>query len=234
MIHQGLIGIVSAIALASPPAANEEVSSSLLAGTIAQAPMAAMEGGVVEPATLSLFAVEAPEARLFAIHDLVQIIVRETSRARRSQDLETQKDWELDGRIAAWPDFDLVDLLQLQLRASDTSDLPRLRMNFGKDFTGEGEYERRDDMTDRLTAEVIEILPNGNLILEARTSIMTDKETSVMKVTGICRPDDVTPANTVLSNQIHDLVIERMHDGELKQAAEKGIIAKVLETVFAF
>ena len=47
----------------------------------------------------------------------------------------------------------------------------------------------------------------------------------MLKVTGICRPEDVTPANTVLSSQLHDLKIEKMHKGELKEAAEPGLTA---------
>ena len=85
-----------------------------------------------------------------------------------------------------------------------------------------------------MTAEIIEVQPNGNLVLEARTYIKTDKEEQSIKATGICRATDITAANTILSNQLHDLTIEKMHKGELHQAGQKGIIAKVLETVFAF
>ncbi len=74
----------------------------------------------------------------------------------------------------------------------------------------------------------------GSLVLEVRSHIKTDEEESTIKVTGICRPEDVTAANTILSNQLHDLKIEKMHEGELKKANEKGIIAKVLDTIFAF
>ena len=55
-----------------------------------------------------------------------------------------------------------------------------------------------------------------------------------MMLTGICRPKDVSPANTILSNLIHDLHIEKMHEGELAKAAEKGIIAQALDALFAF
>jgi len=89
-------------------------------------------------------------------------------------------------------------------------------------------------MTDRLTAEIISVLPNGNLILEARTFIKTDEEESMMKVTGVCRPEDISTANSILSNLIHDLRIEKMHTGELKKVNEKGIISRVLEAIFAF
>ena len=63
---------------------------------------------------------------------------------------------------------------------------------------------------------------------------MTDEEIQTIGLSGICRPDDVTAANTILSNQIHDLTIQKINEGELKKTNEKGIIAKILDTVFAF
>ncbi|MHC4992984.1 MAG: flagellar basal body L-ring protein FlgH, partial [Planctomycetota bacterium] len=122
----------------------------------------------------------------------------------------------------------------LRLFWNDGDPLPAFGVEMGKEFDGEGEYERRDDLTARITAEVIEVLPNGNLVLEARTSITNDEEGAVMKVTGICRAEDVSAANTVLSNQVHDLKVEKIHSGELRKANEKGILAKVLDFIFAW
>ena len=81
---------------------------------------------------------------------------------------------------------------------------------------------------------MIEVLPNGNLVLESRTFIKTDAEEATIKVTGVCRAEDVTAANTVLSSQIHDLVVEKVHEGELKKANEKGLLAKFFDAIFAF
>ncbi|MBT8487120.1 MAG: hypothetical protein HKO59_02830 [Phycisphaerales bacterium] len=183
---------------------------------------------------VSMFAISPPELRVFNKHDLIVIVVRESSRAESSQELETQKDYDLNGRIAAWPDLQLSDLLNLQINAGRTTGLPRVDVGLTKDFQGEGDYKREDEFTARLTAEVIDVLPNGNLILEARTRIQTDEEQSLLKVTGVCRPIDVTAVNTVLSTQLHDLAIEKVHEGELKKSSEKGIIAKILDTIFAF
>jgi flagellar L-ring protein FlgH len=182
----------------------------------------------------SMFAVAAPEPRVYKIHDLVQIVIRETSKATSSQETEAKKKYNLDAKIPDWPDFQLADLLQFQLLAGASVPDPKVKVEANKNFKGEGDYERKDDLTARLTAEVIEVLPNGNLILEARTFIKTDKEQATMKVTGICRPEDVTAANTIQSQQVHDLKIEKMHEGELKDASKKGIIAKVLDTIFSF
>ena len=86
-----------------------------------------------------------------------------------------------------------------------------------------------------MTVEVIEILPNGNLVVEGRTTIVTDQEESVMTLTGICRPQDISVSgNTILSNQLHDLTVRKMHRGELKNTASKGILAQILDFVIAF
>lgn len=183
---------------------------------------------------VSLFAIEQPEPRIFERRDLIQIIVREVSKGESTHELKAEKKGEIGGKVNAWPHFDLVSMLQLQLEAGSGTGLPELDVEANKKFDGKGDYEREDEFTARLSAEVIEVLPNGNLVLEARTQIKQDNEESVMKVTGVCRPDDVTPANTILSNQIHDLSIEKMNTGELKKASEKGIIAQVFDAIFAW
>lgn len=213
---------------------DESPSSSLMVTTPVQAPSPTTNEPPHALRSTSMFAIAPPQPRKFRVHDLVQIIVRETSQAKSSQDLETKKDFNIAGKVGAWPHFSLSDLLQLQMRGGNNSNLPAVNLDFTKDFKGEADYERKDDLTARLTAEIIEVLPNGNLVLEARTHIKTDKEEQMMKATGICRPDDITAANTILSNQLHDLTIEKTHRGELRDAGQKGIIAKVLETVFAF
>lgn len=182
----------------------------------------------------SMFAVPPETPRAFRRHDLVQIIVRESSRASSSQETETKKQNRLDASIDAWPDLDLSELLQLRVSAGRTSDLPRVGVRSNRNFKGEGDYERKDDITTRLTAKVIEVLPNGNLVLEARTHLRFDREDTTITVTGVCRPEDVNAANTVVSTSLYDLRVEKTNNGELRQTTEKGLLARVFDFIFAF
>lgn len=172
----------------------------------------------------SLFAFAPQKPRVFKEHDLVQIVVRETTRIASFQGLETDKEFGIAGGVRSFPGLNNNDLLKYT----------EVDLAGEKEFEGEGEYAREDDLTTRLTAEVIEILPNGNLVLEARTRIKTDDEEMFTQLTGICRPDDVTAANTILSNQIFNLEIEKLHYGQVRDAANKGILARILDAVFAF
>lgn len=207
---------------------------SLMAETVANATAQARSGERHGLRDTSMFAIAPPDIRVFKQHDIVMILVRETSRAKSTHELETEKEFNIKGAVKSFPRLDLSDLLQFQLFAGRTVDLPKLDVRVSKEFEGEGDYKRVDDLSARISAEVIDILPNGNLVLEARTFIRTDEETGSMRLTGICRPEDVNAANTVLSSQIHDLRVEKLHEGELKKTNEKGILSKILDTIFAF
>jgi flagellar L-ring protein precursor FlgH len=214
----------------TPPAA----SSSLLISPTALATSAHVAIEPHELRKVSMFAIAPVSARIFHEHDLVQIIVRETVSAKSKHELETDKKVGIKGTVSQWPDLQLENLLNGFLHAGSTESLPQIDAKITKEFEGEGEYERRDDFSARLTAEVLQILPNGNMILESRTRMTQDDEEFILKVTGICRPDDVTPANTVLSNQLHDLKVEKINRGALKDASQKGVFTKVLDALFAF
>ena len=80
--------------------------------------------------------------------------------------------------------------------------------------------------------EVAQVLPNGNLILEARSVTEVDGERSAIVVRGRCRAEDVSQLNTVYSTQLHDLEVTQHSGGELRRASSKPWITRLLESVF--
>jgi flagellar L-ring protein precursor FlgH len=183
---------------------------------------------------LSIFAVDEARPRIFRPHDLVQIVVQERSESSSSQELNTNKEFTLDGSVNAFPRLSLADIAQLQLMAGRTTGLPAVDVELTKDFQGEGDYSSENQFTTRITAEVVEVLPNGNMVVEARTSVRSDDEVSTITVTGICRGEDVTTANTILSNQIHDLRVVKKNEGRLPEASRKGLVTQFFDFLFAF
>ncbi|MBX3356323.1 MAG: flagellar basal body L-ring protein FlgH [Phycisphaeraceae bacterium] len=232
------VSVALAATFEEPPGPPEPVvrsNASLLA--VALSRPARFDKQPVAPGSIeamSMFAVRSPEQRKFARHDLVQIVVREASRAKSGQTLDTKKNYSVAAEVA-WGNFSFDAFGQPGVATqSGQHNAPVFEAIGRKRLKGEGDYDRSDEFVTRMTAEVIEVLPNGNLILEARTTIQNDKEVSSIKLTGRCRPEDITSGNTVLSNQIHDLKIEKMNTGFVKDAADKGIIAQILDAVLAF
>ncbi len=181
---------------------------------------------------MSLFAVRPPEPKQFQRHDLITIIVNESSTQESEQTLETSKETDASATLGAT--LSIEQLLDLRLENSSISDLELLRYAAQREFEGEGEYERTDRITDRLTATVIDVKPNGVLVLEARRFTASDEETKTFVLSGHCRTEDVTEQNTIQSNQLADLKLEVSHEGNVREAASKGPLTRFMEWLLPF
>lgn len=184
-------------------------------------------------AATSFMAVTAPEPRTFAVNDLITIIVREDTQTTFSSSLETEKASEWTGEIAEFPRFNLNDLLDLTIVPNTfPNGTVKVDVSADSEFEGEGDYENSQSMTARIQATIIDVKPNGNVVLEARKTIRSDDEQYTLVATGICRVDDITVDNTVLSTEIADLFIDKQHEGHLKKAADKGLLTEIMDFIF--
>lgn len=186
-------------------------------------------------ASMSLIAVSMPEPREFELHDLITIVIRESTESASDATLDTKKESKFNGGITAFPHLTLEDLLNFQVNPGDNSDGgPKVNVNMKNEFNGDGTASRKDSITARITARIIDIKPNGTLIVEARKHIKSDKESMDMVLTGTCRKEDISSNNTVLSTQLADLRIDKQTSGELRRASNKGWLTKLFEGIFAF
>ncbi|MFK7790297.1 MAG: flagellar basal body L-ring protein FlgH [Phycisphaeraceae bacterium] len=174
-----------------------------------------------------------PEPREFMINDLVTIIVRESFESEMDSEKTTEKSSELSGGITQFPRLTIADLLNLQVPQGSNS--PALvELGFERTYEGEGEYERTESMTGRVRARIIDIKPNGLMVLEARRTVINDGEQSVLVATGNCMPEDVSADNSILSTQLENLFIDKQHSGDLRDSGEKGWLTRLFDAVFDF
>jgi len=189
-----------------------------------------VEGGLTL-ATASLYLVEPPEPRQFRENDLITIIVSERATIKNENSLETSKNSSLTGGVTSMPNL----LKLLELRWEEYERLPiTANMNYRSRYAGEGEQDIDRRTTARVTARVVEVKPNGTLLLESKTSVRTDGEEQVIVIAGLVRQEDITIANTIQSNQMANLVVNIQHHGELKRSSEKGLIPRAFDLLFNF
>jgi len=181
---------------------------------------------------LSLIYVDPPEPREIQAHDIVSILIDENSNVKSEQTLDTQKKLKTSASLNSI--LDPWALLELRLRSGAISNLDLVDAEAQNKYNGDGEYERKDNFTARIAATVIEVKPNGTLVLEARKRIAKDSEEQVLVLSGRIRKEDVTSQNTVLSSQIAELTIVMENEGEVHDAAQKGLITRILDTIFPF
>src|ERR1700683_4285456 len=146
---------------------------------------------------ISFFAVAEPKPKILKKHDLVTIIEHEdaafTSNNTTNQQKTADFNDELDSFIAFRP-----SKFQLHSIISGGSNVPDIKTQMSRDYKGTGEVDREDTLTDRVTAEVVDVRPNGTLVLQAMKHLKTDEEETRMILTGICRAADITADNSVL------------------------------------
>ena len=106
---------------------------------------------------VSFTAVPVPEPKVIRKHDLVTIIVREQSEYSSEGTTEFTKDAELEARI---DEFVKLDLANWEIEGGGIGEVaPSIRMSGSRRMNGEGTVERSDDLTARVTAEVLDVKP---------------------------------------------------------------------------
>ena len=161
----------------------------------------------------------------FKVHDLITIVVRQQSRFKADSELDTKKEWDIRSDLEAFFKFTAGGLGAATFRRGK----PTVDYRFSNELTGEADIKRLDRFTTRITAEIIDIKPNGNLVLQGKGLLTFDDERSEITITGVCRKVDVTPDNTVLSTQLGQLDIKVDNQGALRSASRRGWIPIFLD-----
>ena len=158
------------------------------------------------------------------------MIVREQKKWEADADLETKNKFDVKSEIEAFAKPTGGGLGEALFRRGK----PNIDYKYNLKNKSEGDSSREDKLTTRLTGKIIDVKPNGLLVLEARAKITHDEEISEITLTGTCRKEDVTADNTVLSTQIADKEVAVSNKGALRSAATRGWISKILDAVKPF
>lgn len=97
---------------------------------------------------------------------------------------------------------------------------------------GDGRTSRQGALRTTLTAKIVEVLPNGNMKIEGKKVININGEKQQTVLTGIIRPEDITPENTVPSYLIADAKISYYGKGMIQDAQSPGVFARIFNWIF--
>lgn len=111
---------------------------------------------------------------------------------------------------------------------------PTVKGSMVDDFTGSGKTSREGRLIGTITAKVVEVMPNGNLLLEARKEITINREKQILVLRGMARPDDIGIDNTIVSNRIADAEIYFVGDGVIQDKQGPGWLVRFLDKVWPF
>ncbi len=99
-------------------------------------------------------------------------------------------------------------------------------------FKGGGVTTRTGQLTATMTARVMEVLPNGDLVLEGAREIEINGDRQIVVLTGVARPSDIGKDNDVLSTNIGQLRIRYFGKGLMKDNLKPGFLVRILNKIF--
>ncbi len=101
-------------------------------------------------------------------------------------------------------------------------------------FDGSGQAAASNDFTGTVTATVIEVLPNGNLLVSGEKQIAMSQGSEFIRFSGVVNPVTISAGNSVVSTQVADARIEYRANGYIDEAQTMGWLARFFNNVLPF
>ncbi len=100
-------------------------------------------------------------------------------------------------------------------------------------FDGEGSSEQSNSLKGDITVTVVERYANGNLYIRGEKWVTLNQGREFIRLSGIIRPYDIAPDNTVASTKIADAQISYSSTGALAAANRMGLFARFFNSVLS-
>lgn len=174
-------------------------------------------------ASWSYIEVEPP--REIQLNDIITIVVDETSQVISEGEINRRLQSNVGATLSDWLQFRGLDLKPAPQPDGDLAVTGRMNTQ----YQAQSELEARDGMKLRIAAYVVDIRPNGNLVLEGHRTIVNNADHWEQSITGVVRPQDVLPNNTVLSEDVAELHIFKRETGQVRDGYRRGWLLRWID-----
>lgn len=155
--------------------------------------------------------------------DLITVIISENQNVSNEESTDMLKASALDYKLI---DFDI--------KPNAFSTLPTWNSSSQDQLKGNATYKKKDVFTARLTAIVVDVLPNGNLVISGRREIRIDQETRLIEFMGVVRRFDVQADNTIESELVADARVSYSGCGTMTDYTNRKGLNKVVHDLLGW
>jgi flagellar L-ring protein precursor FlgH len=173
------------------------------------------------------------DLRARRVGDLITVQIVENSKAKKKDDSKAERK---NTYVAGIPNLMGYESQFPPQRTSGANQNPgsQISANFQSKHDATAELTKEDTMTSAIGCTVMEVLPNGNLLVRGSRELQVNGETQYIVLQGTLRPSDVTTKNTVTSDQLADAKIHYTGRGVLSDKQQPGWLARLLDNVWPF
>lgn len=164
-----------------------------------------------------------------SVGDIITIVVQENTTTSKDNKTETSKQSGVDASIASFLYSPGASGL-----LTKGGQMPAMKFSSKNDYSGGGTIANTERMLARIAVQVIDVLPNRNLIVEGKreTAFSGEKQTVILR--GVVREADVLANNTVFSYNVADATIQIVSKGTISDSQRKGWFTRVWDKLTPF
>ena len=152
------------------------------------------------------------DTKAINVGDVLTVLLQESTSASKNAETSITKDNEI-----SLPEPSLFGKNNIGLNAA---------ANFERDFEGSAEADQSNSLAGSITVSVVEVLPNGVLRVRGEKWLSLTNGDEYIRMTGLVRPEDILPDNTVASNRVADARFAYGGTGDFDQANQMGWLAR--------
>jgi flagellar L-ring protein precursor FlgH len=176
-------------------------------------------------ATNSWVYLAQPPVHEIQLNDLLTVVVTENSQVLTDGNVSRREQTNIDANLQNW-----IKLRNFGLTAApETGGDPRIRGTLNSQRRITGQMLTDDSVKFRIAARVVDIRPNGTLVIEAHKRVKQNDEVWERALSGIVRREDIKPDNTVMSEDIYELMIDMRDEGQIRDGYKQGWLLKMLD-----
>jgi flagellar L-ring protein precursor FlgH len=181
----------------------------------AEEPAPQPTNGAIYQAGREVVLFENPAAR--HVGDLVTIVLNESTAAQKSSSTNTSKSTT-----------DTLPGMTILGKALTVHGVPIMSNNIADaaKFAGEGDSAQSNSLQGFITVTVQKVLPNGNLYVKGEKQIAINQGSEFVRVTGVIRPIDLAPDNSIPSSKVANAKIAYGGKGALADANAQGWLSR--------
>ena len=174
------------------------------------------------------------DKRASKLGDLITVKLVEKATSTKDTSVNTKKEFKNEtANPTIWgsnPSFKLLN--KLPFFRSENRDTFQNSISSVNESKGSGDSTQNNQLNAEITVTISQILPNGNFVIRGEKWLELTNGDDFLRISGIIRPDDIQPDNTVMSNKIADARITFKGRGAIQNANELGWIAKFFNSPF--
>ena len=165
------------------------------------------------------------DVKAFRLHDVVSIVVSESLAASTDGQVKTARASNASSGITA-----LFGALK------PTGALPNmLNQTSSSGLTAQGQSTTNSSLVTTFGAEVVDVLPNGMLVVQATRQLTFSQQTQLIELRGLVRPEDVSAQNQIQSAAMTDLELEVTGKGIVNDSTyRQNPLVRWLERLLVF